>query len=237
MSIQITKDLIKDKISLLNYLLPNPPVPVDELYSIPKHLLTKIIESDYSDVSIQSVADHIGYFLGIIESVKVHVYREMSEFMLRIQNDNRDQNVGLYTVTSSGRTREIHIIKKYKFDVFNILAILAHESTHNYLYKHKVSENDNYLNEILTDLSCVYLGLGELLYDGYNQIETSFHQEKDLFGTVQNIYNSIKIGYIDRNHIEYAMFYSAISRGKKYLGRKLPLFERYSIRKSIKKST
>lgn len=198
--------------------------------------MNKIIDSDYSDTSVQSVANHVGYYLGIIESVKVHVYREMSEFMLRTRNDNTDQNVGLYTVTGYGNKREIHIIKKYKFDVSNVLAILAHESTHNYLYKHRVSENDTYLNEILTDLACVYCGLGELLYDGYNQIETSFYQEKDLSGTVHNIYNSIKIGYIDRNQIEYAMFFSAIARSKKYLGIKLPLFERYSIWRSIKKA-
>ena len=95
MAIKITKDIIKQKVDLLHKLLPNPPIPINEIYKRPKHLEKKVIDTNYSDQSVQLIADSIGYYLGIIEPVQVRIFPESSEFMLRSKNDKDDQKVGL----------------------------------------------------------------------------------------------------------------------------------------------
>ena len=51
-----------------------------------------------------------------------------------------------------------------------MLAIIAHENVHNFMYEHSIKYDNTLDNEKLTDLLAVYLGFGHLLYSGYRYL-------------------------------------------------------------------
>ena len=101
-------------------------------------------------------------------------------------------------------------MKKTHFVIEHILAILAHECTHNYLHYHRVNVSDELENEVLTDLTVAYLGLGSLYLDGFDA------------GTAE-------IGYVAAKDIRYAIVYSAKLRKLKKLASFLPLLDRMNV--------
>ena len=206
---------IKQKVDLLHRELPNKPTSIDGIYTLPKYLKGEILKSNFSQTSIQKVADNIAEFLGIVSSVKVKTGIESSEDMLasKSQLNNADQ-VGLYTVKGTFN-REIQITKRYRFNINHILAILAHESVHNYLYHYHITENNERENEILTDVACAYLGLGELLVKGYKPIKWKTKGEPvfDKYEIKSTyILHELRIGYLDIENIKYAITLSSIKR-------------------------
>ena len=137
---------------------------------------------------------------------------------------NSAEKVGLYKVFGDSE-REIHITKKAKFDLNQILAILIHESIHNYLDYYKIKKEVEYDNEILTDLTAVYLGFGKYLLNGYKTIEYPI-----LNGT-----RYTQIGYIKYKDIIKAMNYSALKRNIVEIAHSLTLGQKLKIKKEINK--
>jgi hypothetical protein len=135
--------------------------------------------------------------------------------------------VGLYKVLSSFH-REIQLTKKFRFNLENILGILAHEYSHNYLYFYKIREEDEIENEILTDVAAVYLGLGSLLLKGYEPITwTSNHWSR---GDEQGYTtHSFQIGYISIDNIRYAIRRAAVLRQEREFLRLIPVGSRICI--------
>lgn len=72
----LTKNIIKDKLKYLHSKLPSRPTVVIEPYSLPEDGLNDIRQSNYSQASLQRISDHIGYYLGLFESVKVSFVEE-----------------------------------------------------------------------------------------------------------------------------------------------------------------
>lgn len=84
----------------------------------------------------------------------------------------------------------------YRFKQVN--AILAHECMHYFLMFHDLTHPDERINELLTDVSAVYVGFGELLRDGYTPIETSWAQSGNvLYSTVTHTLGYITVDEID----------------------------------------
>jgi hypothetical protein len=69
----------------------------------------------------------------------------------------------------------VDINARYRETDNDIAAILAHEIMHVFLYRHKLVFADDYENEILTDTSSVYLGIGWPLLSAYRLSTT--HQQ------------------------------------------------------------
>jgi len=211
----LTKNIIKDKLKYLHSKLPSRPTVVIEPYSLPEDGLNDIRQSNYSQASLQRISDHIGYYLGLFESVKVSFVEEHEKVWVGTNNGtltygkNKNPICGLYKRVSLGRG-EILLLKKPDFEIEHILAILAHECTHNYLYHHKINSSDEVENEVLTDLAAAYLGLGGLILDGYEAITG-------------------EIGYIAVKDIRYAIIYSAKLRKLKELASSLPLLDRINV--------
>ena len=203
----VDKHKIEQKVDLLHRKLPKKPTAINGIFVLPNYLKDEVLKSNFSQSSIQKIADHIAAFLGLVSSVKVKIGIESSYNMMasKSQLNNADQ-VGLYTVKGTFN-REIQITKKYIFNIEHILAILAHESAHNYLYYYNITENNEEENEVLTDIACAYIGLGELLINGYQPIECITNHE----------FRKIKIGYLSPYSIEYAIALSAIKRNLKEL--------------------
>lgn len=67
----------------------------------------------------------------------------------------------------------IQVNKRSYYKFWHVNAILAHECMHYFLTFHDLISPDEKENELLTDVSAVYVGFGEILLDGYAPIKTS----------------------------------------------------------------
>jgi hypothetical protein len=79
-----------------------------------------------------------------------------------------------------------------------VLATLAHELSHRYLQVHGISCGSgpefHYHNEILTDVTAVFLGLGKLMLNGCTEEKTR-QEEKN--GQVQTVTQVKTVGYLE----------------------------------------
>ncbi len=94
-----------------------------------------------------------------------------------------------------------------------VLATLAHEIAHKYLHINGVScgigPTHEYENEVLTDITTIFLGLGKLMLNGCEC--QNVHQEQDETvvsisnGTnpIRTITETLKVGYLDRTQLAF----------------------------------
>ncbi len=225
---RLTKETIEDKLEYLHSKLPKQPTSIQGPYLLPKHFRKAVLDSNFSQSSLQKVSDHIGYFLGLLNSVRVKIGIESSEHMLStVSYGKNSDHVGLYKVVG-GHIREIQLTKKFRFELCHILAILAHESTHHYLNNHGIEESNEIENEILTDVATAYLGLGALLLKGYMPIHWT-SDEWDILIASGHTNHTMEIGYITPENIRHAIFCSAKLRNLEKLASPLPIFDRIKI--------
>ncbi len=201
---------IKEKLNFLKENLPKQPTAVKEPYLLPDHLVDEVIENGYSRSSLQKISDHIGAYLGLSRSVKITIIEQSgdNQFVgssdgVVVANDTRKSpSIGLYKSIGLDRG-EIILIKNPKFKFKHMLAILAHEYIHNYLFHHNIRESQETANEILTEIAAAFLGLGHLLIPGYETISwTEGFTEY-----------SVSIGYVTPDTIRKAIIISAELRG------------------------
>ena len=227
----VSNQMIDKKLQVLRSRLKGAskqPTAVVGLYRLPDHLREALEFGDYPQSVLQDISDHMGFFLGTLASVKVSIGIESSDHMIvdpsKVISADR---VGLYRVKSSGR-REIQLTKKFRFEPQHVLAILAHEATHNHLHQIGIREADEQENEILTDVAAAYLGLGGLLLKGYAPIEWT----SDHWWTAEgsgHTKHTIQIGYLNCTALRYAIYRSAIVREMREFADALGLLPRLSI--------
>jgi hypothetical protein len=213
MQVRLSKDRIKHFLALLNSRLPAQPTAAKDFYMLPPHMEAAVLDTSYSESFLQAIADHIGLFMGILTSVKVTIGIEGSDYMIGTTEAIRERSnrTGLFTVKTGSR-RKIQITKKHRFELRHVLAILAHESAHNYLFQHGADLPDETENELLTDITCAYLGLGHLLIVGYTPITWVTDRLQSFTGSGYKLHTN-SIGYVEPITIYKAIIYSAELRG------------------------
>ncbi len=164
----LSRRTLKSLVSLLHDKMPSQPTAVAELYQIPVGFAERYNNADYRGPLIQELNDHIRYYLGFLESIRVELVKDFHgsfDFAVdsagAVFSNIRHPFAGLY----SGRHR-IVIANEQRYSFQNICAILAHESTHNYLDIQSITLK-NVDAEILTDIAAAYLGFGFVLLKGY----------------------------------------------------------------------
>jgi len=223
MSLKVTRRLVDEK---LGFLHRHPRVSrkptAEPVYTLPRRIHRDVIESSFSQASLQNLSDNIGYFLGLLHSVKVSIGIESSEYMLA-DTATMDEagRIGLYKVRGGAR-REIQLTKKFRFQFKHVMAILVHESMHNFLYNHRIRLDDTDQNEVLTDVSIAYFGLGRDVMKGYEPIVwTSDHwSHGNQYGHTTHTYT---IGYVPSSLIGYAVYRAAVIRNLPEFRRICPL--------------
>jgi len=202
---------IKKKLHKLQNELPRRPTVTDTPFVLPKSLSTVVRKSNFSQTSLQKMSDSIGCYLGLLNSVKVTIGIESSEHMMApAGSSDKVGQPGLYSVKGGG-VREIQITKKFRFKLKHILAILAHECTHNYLFHHGVRESDEAENEILTDIATAYLGLGHLIIPGYKPITWTSDYWTCIIASGYTTHTT-RIGYVTSGVVRKAIIISAKAR-------------------------
>jgi hypothetical protein len=215
MAKDLSKKVIRNYLDFLEEGLPTSPTAVNGFYKLPKEFRDIVKTNKFSKEILQKISDHMGYFLGILTSVKVNYYTEDNSRAKWTASSSGEVNTNYTSPSASGyytsRGNEIFLIKRDKYDIKNILAVLAHEYTHHYLNQHGVRKENEEANEILTEIATAYLGLGQLLVDGYNPIVwTSNHYN---YGAVSGYTtNTITLGYVTPATIKKAIILSVKRR-------------------------
>jgi len=197
---QITKILKHIKESV-----PSPPTVSDTIYKKPEHI--------FDIKQIQEVSNHMGFFLGLLQSVTVITRpKERDQFVVAASGSTKKEKEivdysGLYKVCRTGQ-KNIEIVSNSGFYFRHYLAVIAHETTHNYLFHHSIKPN-GFDEEIYTDLAAIYLGFGPLLIDGYEPCEWTDHYKPD------KPTHAFQLGYIDVATAKKALVISAKFRGWK----------------------
>tara|TARA_B100000886_G_scaffold330150_1_gene280301 strand:+ start:534 stop:1367 length:834 start_codon:yes stop_codon:yes gene_type:complete len=208
----------------------NISIPKSRIF-ISSKVKSKLIDGNYTTQGMQKVSDYIAKYLGIVKPVRVEIFKEKLEhppgFFSQISGSEK---AGLYKVDSIGKNRVIKVYKKAGYNVDNILAILAHENVHNFMYEHSVGYPNEDDNEKLTDLLTTYLGFGDILFTGYKDITISSIVEDDrVFKKVH------KIGYITSQNVYDAMYHTSYIKQDTNFYPGLLLFDKLKIKwKSIK---
>jgi len=224
----LSKEEIRIRLKYLKDSLPNEPTAVKGCYSLPKAFNEAFNgPMKQKEFALQQISDHMGYFLGLIKSVKV-IFVEKREDLVKSHSifigDNlgnvaeaskselfqEERYAGLYKITGYDH-REITIVNDRTFYLIHFLSVLAHEVTHNYLYHHQVTSEGRFDSEVLTDLAAIYLGFGGTILRGYAPSSAI----------------SCRLGYIDVATIRRAILKVAMLRGwsAKEIGREFPGFD------------
>lgn len=104
------------------------------------------------------------------------------------------------------QNREVFIEISEETLKFNesILATLSHEISHKYIYLNGISVGKDivkkYENEILTDITAVFLGLGKLMLNGCES--KNVRKEYEFNGT-KKITETLKVGYLNRAQLAF----------------------------------
>jgi predicted RNA-binding Zn-ribbon protein involved in translation (DUF1610 family) len=186
--------------------LPGKPTAVTGLYSLSKafdHAFNG--PTHQKEAALQKISDHMGYFLGLLNCVKVSFVekREPGEKPHTVFIADKEGNIGaktksefieeekyagLYKVRGYDHG-EILIVDDRTFYLIHFLSVLAHEVTHNYLYQHQIAAPEKIDSEVLTDLATIFLGFGSIILHGYEPSSAI----------------SCRLGYIDVSTIRRAL--------------------------------
>lgn len=223
---KITRKLVNEKLAHLHDRSRAGEMPTAEpVYHLPRHLYRNAIDSGFSQESMQALSDHIGNYLCLWKSIRVTVGIESSEHMLADPSTiDEAGKIGIYRVRGPTH-REIKITKKARFGFWHVMAILVHESMHNYLDSHGIRISDSGHNEVLTDVATAYYGLGCPVLRGYQPIKwTSDHwRSGDASG---HMTHKLTIGYVPASLIGYAIYRTALIRNQPEFRKICPLLYR-----------
>ena len=217
----LPKRITRKYVAFLHKTLPSFPTAVVEPYELPESYAKAVIESGYSDCSIQNIADHIGYYLGIPHGIKISIVEldpdkhawaaNESGQAVRSDDDSSVNYSGLYQVL--GRDHgEIRLVKRRRYELQHIMAILCHEYAHHYLHVRRVSLNHEMRDEYLADIATAYLGLGFFVLKGYTPITWTSDHWCGLTSQGCTMH-SISIGYLTPDVIKTAILLSTPIRG------------------------
>jgi len=140
-------------------------------------------------IGIQNAGKIIANFIGL------------SDYMFVTSINRLEKNVGGHIKLEHAK-KQVFIeiseeILKFK-DA--ILAILVHEITHEYLYINNISFSNEYENEILTDITAIFLGFGKLMLNGS---ENENIWKNYYFGGSTTITDKLGIGYLEGSKIAF----------------------------------
>jgi len=160
----------------------------------------------------QKIADEMRLYLGLTRTVHVRLLTTMFD------HDNAGTGLGGMQWSEHPWDSDIILSCRLHMQTVNLAAALAHEMTHAFLeYKRFRGENEE-RNELLTEAGAIYLGMGELLWDGYAPISWNDQKQPNaqgIFSGPVTTYTS-SVGYIDVDSVNLLMDLSSRCSGCHY---------------------
>lgn len=160
-------------------------------YVINPNLERELRFSKLDDKPTRKLANSIMDYMGLD--------KEEIEFIIFHTSSRRR---GVYAGLYNEKKHTIKIEINTYTTVDNLISVIAHECTHHFLLSKEIKIEPRRANEILTDLTAIYLGFGEYFYRGYKA------QRRLVFdGGYRTLIDGDKLGYIAYGDIKYAMKY------------------------------
>jgi len=140
-------------------------------------------------IGIQNAGKIISNFIGL------------SDYIFVISINKLEKSTGGHIKLEHGKKQVFIEISEETLKYDNaILAILAHEITHEYLYINNISFSNRYENEILTDIAAIFFGFGKLMLNGS---ENEDIWKNYYFGGSTTITDKLGIGYLDPRKLAF----------------------------------
>ncbi|MGI6587849.1 MAG: hypothetical protein ACOX2N_03500 [Peptococcia bacterium] len=162
------------------------------VYRVPEEIMQELKRDKYSPDTLQKLADSIVAHTGVYNSVEV------------IVRDTKLGDIsGLYEVYGEANW-QIHLYKDNSYSILQIIAILIHECVHNFLFYYDLELYPEEENEILTDVTAVFLGFGQLLMEGYKPIKEISDSHFQYHGIEFEV-SRWRVGYLNLNDLAYVI--------------------------------
>lgn len=186
---------IDDITFYLNYLessLTYKATASNWMYILPERFLNILTVDWVSESILQKISNDVCLFLWIMtELPKIDLLSNKKTNTPWLYNWNIQQP-------------KIIINSNSEYNNLNYLAILIHEITHHYLSLRRIKFEDTNSNEILTDLTAIYLWFGHILQEGYSENENVYLNFYLIFSTRTTIKS--RIWYIKSLDIRNALY-------------------------------
>lgn len=149
-------------------------------------LLDPFILNTKDRISIQNAARKIAEFIGL------------SNFTFLVSVTKQEENVA-GKIELEWREREVFIDISDKIVNFPeaVLSTLSHELAHKYLQVNQIKETIEFENEILTDVTTIFLGLGKLMLNGCEYSIHTFERDNNV------VQEKFQLGYLKPNQIAF----------------------------------
>jgi hypothetical protein len=189
-------------------------IPVDDYISkiillenrVGAQTIYKLIEPFFvvsrNPKGMQAVAKTIADFVGL------------GDFTFIVSISRLKENVGGHIELNNSQEVFVEISQDTADYGPAIAATLAHEIAHKYLHFHGISVGNglaySYENEVVTDITTIYLGLGKLVLNGCEQ---QIIQEEERANSTLKTTRSHKSGYLTRGQFSFLYLLVCAMRG------------------------
>lgn len=202
------KEYLDNKIKFLSKSIRLSP---NKEYEVADNVKSLLISSYFAPHAIKKlVRDIFGHFCIPFDNMEVNV--EFDDSASRFSQQTQGP-AGTYTEYGDGR-RAITIVLKQSYGFDQIVAIACHECAHAFLFRKAIKLEPTSENEMLTDITAIYLGCGKYLLKGYapiNRVST----ETTTTSQITRI-SSSSIGYINMEQCRYV--YKKVCKLRKLRG-------------------
>lgn len=186
------RDIVLDeKIEYIKYQFRRKRIFTTGIYKVPEEIIKDLKKDKYSSETLQKLADSIVKHSGAYNTVEVIIH------------DIDTDRSGQYTAYGEANW-ELHIFKDERFNLYQVIAIVIHECVHNFLYFYKLELFPEEENELLTDVTAVFLGFGPLLMKGYKPLKKI--AKTNLKGNENDFkVKRLRVGYLNLNELAYVI--------------------------------
>ena len=159
-------------------------------YQIPVHIHMALQNNPHDEHAIAALLFDIHSFLGMdtsnlrYEICYIHDYDT--------ENSEDKQNPAGYYMDCGDGTRKITLYLRKSYNLYTVTSIVAHETMHHFLEKHKMKYTNIEENELLTDIAALYLGFEEYMVKG----NTELYDGGNRF---------ISVGYLSKSEIQFVI--------------------------------
>lgn len=173
-------------------------------YIFPFELKESMIYDENIVSVLSKISENMSYYLGLFK-IPTIVYIDEGLDLYHNQNNVFSCSPNGAITTHQGlrdfaglyeKNNLITIVNKKGYSLKHLLGIMVHEITHHFLANNGIRKQNIDENEILTDLACIYLGFGHILYPAYKLISynTDWNEQNDK--NYSYISHEKTIGYI-----------------------------------------
>ena len=185
-------DYTKSKLEKINY-------KPKKIYKLDSYLEQRIKYSKFDDKILNELLKNIFEYLNLD-------FSKISFDIRRTSSKSRTAIAGSYNEDIKKIILEVTTYSSLD----KIISTLAHESTHHLLLSNGIELKKRNENEVLTDVTAIYLGFGDYFFNAYKEESRIIYD-----GEFTELIDRNKLGYIGYGDVKYVQKYSNKVKRKK----------------------